>query len=395
MSTLSSVSVQHQISQVADRLRDSAGEAELAGRLAPEVADLVKGTGVVRMLQSCDNGGLETSLEEFSAAVMQIAALNPAAGWVAGVVGVHPWELSQADPRLQAELWGTDPDTWIASPYAPTGRAVPVDGGYRLTGRWQFSSGTDNCQWVVIGGVATDAEGNAGEVPDVRHFVLPRADYRIVEDSWNVIGLKGTGSKDLVVTDAFVPEHRAIGAAALIGGGLTERNRPGHPLYAMPFGVVFSYAIASATLGITQGALREFTDYTRNRIGAMGDRVAGNPFQQAALAEASADIRASRLQLLDGARRMQEIAATGRRLTESERLEFRTDQVRASRRAVDAVDRLFTFAGGGSLRLEQPFQRYWRDAHAAMNHVCNIAEAIYQGYGQDTFGLEHDRSIFY
>ncbi|WP_198163838.1 hydroxylase [Nocardia violaceofusca] len=287
------------------------------------------------------------------------------------------------DTALQQELWGTDADIWIASPYAPMGRAAPVDGGYRLSGRWSFSSGTDHCEWVVIGGLVTDEQGGH---TGMRHFVLPRGDYRIVDDSWQVVGLKGTGSKDLTVGEAFVPDYRTIDVAALVDGSLAQANRPGDPLYALPFGVLFSYAISAATIGISEGALAAFVAYTEGRISLDGSRASRHAHQLSALGAATADINAGRTVLMSNAHRMFDITSAGGRLTESDRIAFRNDQVRAARRAVDAVDSLFVHAGGGALRSDLPYQRYWRDAHAAMNHLCNVADPIHQSYSADRFG---------
>lgn len=375
--------VTQRIDQLADRIAEQSVPNDELGHLTDESTKLLKSAGVVRMLQPRERGGYEAHPTEFLETVMSIAALSPSAGWVAGVVGVHPWELGMADPRLQDELWGHDPDTWIASPYAPMGRARIVDDGYVLSGRWSFSSGTDQCDWVVIGGLVVDAGDN---VTGIRHFVLPRGDYEIVDGSWEVVGLVGTGSKDLIVNETHVPAYRTIDNAALIDGSLAESARPGNALYRMPFGVLFSYAIAAATIGITEGALAAFVNYTQDRVGLDGSRASQYPHQLSALGAATADINASRSHILTNAGRIYDIAATRRALTENERIAFRNDQVRASRRAVDAVDTLFTHAGGGSLRLDQPFQRYWRDSHAAMNHLCNVADPIYQGYGSGRFG---------
>ncbi|MFE5730024.1 hypothetical protein ACFQ7A_03795 [Streptomyces sp. NPDC056528] len=144
-----------------------------------------------------------------------MAARSPAAGWVGGVVGVHPWEPAFSEPKLQRELWGENggkADTWISSPYAPNGRARKVDGGFLFSGRRPFGSGSDHCDWAVLGGIVTDDAGNVTMPLDMRHFVLPRADYEILRDSWNVVGLVGTGSKDIAVEDAFVPDHRTLNA---------------------------------------------------------------------------------------------------------------------------------------------------------------------------------------
>ena len=105
---------------------------------------------------------------------MRIASLDGSTGWVAGIVGVHPWEMAMADAQVQEEIWGQDNDTWIASPYAPMGILRPVDGGYVFNGRWQFSSGTDHCDWIFLGAFIGDAEGK----PDHAAAELPRRSCR-------------------------------------------------------------------------------------------------------------------------------------------------------------------------------------------------------------------------
>ena len=194
--------VRNRIEQSGPVFADHAAKAEQSGRLTDDVTKHLKDSGLVRLLQPADFGGYEADPREFLAAAMDVGNWCPSAGWVAGVVGVHPWELALQDERVQEEVWGQDPDTWIASPYAPSGIATPVDGGYQVTGHWQFSSGTDLCDWVVLGArVVNDEEEMVGAI----HIMLPRGDYEIVDDSWEVAGLEGTGSKDIIVSDTFVP----------------------------------------------------------------------------------------------------------------------------------------------------------------------------------------------
>jgi alkylation response protein AidB-like acyl-CoA dehydrogenase len=133
------------IEDASSELADRSAAADELGRLPDDVAKRLKDLGVVRMLQPAEFGGYEADPRDFLAAVMDIGHSCPSAGWVAGVVGVHPWELALNDERLQEEVWGDDPDTWVASPYAPCGTATPVDGGYTVEGLWPFSSGTDLC----------------------------------------------------------------------------------------------------------------------------------------------------------------------------------------------------------------------------------------------------------
>ncbi|MBP0085021.1 hydroxylase, partial [Rhodococcus hoagii] len=189
------------VEAMADDLFAEGVEADRLGRLADESAKKMKEAGLIRMLQPKEHGGLEVHPREFAETVMRTASLNPSAGWVHGIVGVHPWQLAFADPKVQQEVWGEDQDTWLASPYMPGGMCVPVDGGYRLSGRWSFSSGTDHCDWAFLGAWLADDEGRMVMPPTGLHVIIPRTDYEIIEDSWDVVGLRGTGSKDVVVKD--------------------------------------------------------------------------------------------------------------------------------------------------------------------------------------------------
>src|SRR5690606_30807936 len=143
-------------------------------------------------------------------------------------------------------------------------------GGWIFSGRWPFSSGTDLCDWVVLGGMLTDDDGNVR--PDgLRHFIIPRKDYTILHDSWDVVGLKGTGSKDVVIDGAFVPDHRIIDPEDLgSGAAASQAGRGDVALYRMPFHSMFSGAITAGTLAAAEGALAHWINYTRTRVSARG-----------------------------------------------------------------------------------------------------------------------------
>lgn len=378
--------VTERVKKLADYFEEQAPKSDELGRLTDGEAQALREAGVIRLLQPKEYGGYESHPAEFFDTVIEVGSHSPPAGWIAGVVGVHPFEMAQMDPRLQEEFWGEDPDVWAASPYAPTGRARQVEGGFLFNGRWSFSSGTDHCKWIILGGIVTDDDGQVGAPPDVRHFVLPRKDYEILDGSWEVMGLKGSGSKDIIVKDAFIPEYRVVVGAKMAEGWYARENRPGHPLYALPFGVMFPGAIIASTLAMCEGALGQFIAYTRQRVTVAGVKTAQDPFHQAALGEASADISASRRQLLGDISDMYDHVRHGGEITMKMRAENRKNQVRASRRAVNAVDNLFNHAGGHSIWLDQPMQRFWRDVHAGMNHVCNVAEPMYVAYGNELFG---------
>ena len=376
------------VAPVADILRKDAPECDRLGQLTPVTEDALRSTGVVKMLQPKDLGGTEDHPTLFMATVVEIASHSPAAGWVAGVVGVHPHEVALGDRRMQEEIWGPGgdgPETWIASPYAPMGRARPVEGGYLLNGRWPFSSGTDLCQWVTIGGFLTEADGQTITDRRARHFVLPRADYEIVPDSWQVVGLKGTGSKDLVVRDAFVPSYRVIDTEEITEGTAGAATGRENPLYAMPRNVMFAGAVTAATIGICKGVLDAFIELVRVRDGRYG-KASLDPYQLAALGECAADIDASIRHLLGDVDRVYDLVADGEPTPLSLRAEVRRNQVRASNRSVAAADKLFRIAGGVSLREDLPLERLWRDSQAAVHHVQNVQDPIMQAYGLDFFG---------
>jgi 3-hydroxy-9,10-secoandrosta-1,3,5(10)-triene-9,17-dione monooxygenase len=258
------------VMDIADQLREQAAEAEKIGKLTDQTTKAMKAVGSIRLLQPAKHGGLEVHPREFAETVMATASLDPAAGWITGVVGVHPYQLAYADPRVGEEVWAEDIDTWVASPYAPQGVAKPVDGGYIFNGRWQFSSGTDQCEWIILGAMLGDVDGKPVMPPAMLHMILPRKDYEIVEDSWNVVGLRGTGSKDIIVRDAFVPQYRMMDANEVMDGTAQRKAGMTETLYLMPWSTMFPLGITAAVVGIAEGALAAHLDYQRDRVGAAG-----------------------------------------------------------------------------------------------------------------------------
>lgn len=328
---------------IADQLRDQASEAELLGRLPDETAKALKMAGTMKLLQPGAYGGFEAHPREFAETVMAVASLDGAAGWVCGVVGVHPWQLGFADPKVQQEVWGADDNTWMASPYAPTGIAIPTDGGYRFSGRWQFSSGTDHCDWIFLGAMLGDADGNVALPPTMLHMILPRRDYTIVEDSWDVVGLKGTGSKDIIVRDAFVPDYRVMNGDHVIDGTAQQQAGVTKTLYKMPWSTMFPLGISSAVIGIAEGALAAHLDYQRDRVGAQGTAVKDDPYVLYGIGEAAADINAARQEILANVDRIWDIVESGREVSFEDRAIGRRTQIRAAWRAVMAVDQIRPF----------------------------------------------------
>lgn len=373
---------------IADELREQAGEAEKIGRLTDQTVKAMKGAGSIRLLQSAEHGGYQVHPREWAETVMATAALDPSAGWVTGVVGVHPYQLAYADPRVGQEIWGADADTWMASPYAPQGIATPVEGGYLFNGHWQFSSGTDHCDWIILGGIAAGDDGVPVMPPSILHMILPRTDYEIVDDSWDVVGLRGTGSKDVIIKDAFVPSYRAMDGLKVMDGSAQREAGMTDPLYLMPWSTMFPLGISSAVIGIAEGALAAHLDYQRARVSATGTAIKDDPYVMYAIGEAAADINAARQELLANVDRIYDMVAAGKEVSFADRAAGRRTQVRAVWRAVLAVDQIFARSGGNALRMDKPLQRYWRDAHAGLNHAIHVPGTVFHASALSSLGIE-------
>jgi 3-hydroxy-9,10-secoandrosta-1,3,5(10)-triene-9,17-dione monooxygenase len=365
-------------------LRERAQDTEDARRISEESIKELQASGFFKLLQPRRFGGLEASPVDFYRGVRLIASACGSTGWVSSVLGVHPWQLALFDDRAQQEVWGEDPSTLVSSSYAPMGRAKAVDGGFQFSGRWSFSSGCDHAEWVFLGGLVMGDEGPI----DFRTFLLPRSDYRI-EDVWDTIGLRGTGSNDIIVEDVFVPEYRTLsfidtGRCVCPGQDVNDA-----PLYKLPFAMVFSNSISVPVIGMAQGAYEAYVSWTKDRVRAStGTQASADSFNQLRIAEAAAKIDNAVTSIENNINEALTLATAGEKIPMPLRVRARRDQVNATGSAITAVDRLFESAGGRALKSGTPIQRFWRDAHAGRVHAINDPEKAQVMFGQFELGLK-------
>jgi 3-hydroxy-9,10-secoandrosta-1,3,5(10)-triene-9,17-dione monooxygenase len=365
--------------ELAPRLAARHAQADALRKLPDETIADLKRAGFFRILQPKRWGGYELDAQTFFDVQVELARACGSTAWVFGIVGVHAWQLALFDERAQREVWGEDSSTLISSSYAPTGTVERVDGGYKLSGRWSFSSGSDHCQWVFLGGFAPTAAD--AKAPDMRTFLLPRSDYRI-EDTWHTIGLRGTGSNDIVVDNVFVPEYRTH---RMMDG--FRCASPGHAvnpgsLYKLPFGQLFVRSVSTTSIGLADAALETFLATASQRIGAGdGAKVAIDPQVQRVAAEAATVLDEVKLVLQRNVASLQAYADRAEPPPVPLRVRYRYASSHAADRCAQLVSTLFNACGGRAIFLGHPLQRAWLDANAARAHYANNPDKSARNFG--------------
>jgi 3-hydroxy-9,10-secoandrosta-1,3,5(10)-triene-9,17-dione monooxygenase len=372
-------------------LRERAPRAEELRRLPDETVDDLHKSGLFRVLQPKRVGGSELPFRALVELVAAISRGDGATGWVLANLAAHHWLLGMWPGKAQDEVWGQSPDNLIGSALIfPRGRGRKVEGGYRLTGRWPFSSGVDPAAWNLVGGIAQDEDGG-GAAP--RIFLLPASDYTII-DTWHVIGLAGTGSKDVTVDDVFVPDYRTLAVDQIAGGPNPGSEVNPAVLYQLPAISLFAFCIAGVSLGIAQGAVEHFVEATRTRLSSYSGRnVADFNTVQVHVAEAAALADAARAIMLGDCDEATNSVAEGRTPDLQHRARYRRDGAFAATLCTKAVDILFAATGGGAIYAGNPLQRAFRDVHAANAHYVLNWDINGAMYGRVALGLPPDATL--
>ncbi len=367
-------------------LRERAQEAEDLRRIPDESIKALQEAGFFRLLQPRQWGGHAADPVVFYDTVRKIASACGSTGWVSGIIGVHNWHLALFSQQTQEEVWGQDSQVRISSSYAPMGAGVVTESGdgYIVNGSWAWSSGSDHAGWTFVGGpVIKD-----GKPVDFGSFLVPRTDYRI-DDVWNVVGLRGTGSNTLVLENVFVPRHRFLSYKSmndLTAPGLRENT---DPVYRMPWGTIHPTTISTPIVGMAYGALDAHVEHQGKRLRAAyaGEKAKDDPFAKVRIAEAASDIDAAWRQLSGNVADEYALLVAGKEIPFDLRVAARRDQVRATGRAITSIDKMFESSGATALANGTPLQRFWRDAHAGRVHAANDPERAYMMYGTHAFGL--------
>ena len=355
-------------------IADRAIETEKARQIPAQTVSELREAGLFNIPSPPRYGGYDHDIDLMFEVAMTIGRACGSTGWCYSVWSIHNWMLGFWPEQAQDEYFATGPDTLSSSAFAPTGRLTPVDGGFKLSGRWEFSSGCDSGAWAMLG-----AMGQTGPCM----VLLPREDYEII-DTWFVSGLKGTGSKDIAVDDVFVPGHR-IGAIMGDVRGSNAFELHGRDSYRLPPMSLLPFTLCSPIVGMAEGAIEEFVSRLRGKTGA--GRTAESVALQLRLAESAAEVDAARLLVSTTTRELIARASRGDFPDELAQATTRRRYSYVAKLCVQSVNRLFEASGGHSLFESEAMQRFHRDIHAGSHQFALYWDSIAEGYGRAALGL--------
>lgn len=345
-------------------LRARAAEVEQARSVPADIIEHFKQAGFFRILQPRRWGGYEMNPAVFFKVLMELGRGCCSSAWNMMILGIHTWEFGHLDPRACDDVWGKDDSVIVASSYAPFGTYRKVDGGYIINGRWPTSSGTDHGQWAFLGQILLDENK---QPVDRLSVLVPRTDYTILDD-WHVFGLAGTGSKSVVVKDAFVPEYRTH---SLADYSMSDRGNT----YLYPFSQIFYAAVSSAINGMAQGAVDVFIEQMQTRRDTTGGgKTSLSPYVKDRLGNAVARVRSSRARILHMMDETTRYTEQRELVPLDERVPGMLDIARVGRESEEAVMLLFKALSARGIYLDNPLQRILRDVIAAANHITQNAD---------------------
>lgn len=365
-------------------LRQRSSEATADCRIPEQTIQEMKEAGFFRLFQPSRYGGMESNPQIVFEIQMNLAEGCPSSAWVFGVIAAHALHLALFDPKAQDDVWKDNGDALLCSSYQPVGRIKRVAGGFHLSGRWEFASGCDHCDWALLG-TLIPPDIKSGD-PEIGTLLVPRADFRIEHD-WNVFGLQATGSHSIVMEGAFVPEHRTHRAMDTFSG----RN-PGSvvntaPLYALPWAQIFARTVSTSAIGALQGALDAFKGIAAKRVSTHTGRATKlDPRVLEAAASTQSAIAEMKLVLWHSFDVMLASVRSGTEIPVEDRLRYRFEASRVVRHCAHLCDELMSLVGSRALYADSPLVRYWLDINAARAHVGNDPALIGSRVGALIFG---------
>jgi alkylation response protein AidB-like acyl-CoA dehydrogenase len=360
------------------RLAERAPAAAAARQLPVETIAEYRDAGILRILQPNRFGGLQGRFSLFSRIVEELTYGCASSAWVYAVLAEHQWIIASYPEAAQIDVWGDDPEAVAASSLAPREAAKRVPGGWRLSGRYPFSSGCDYAQWAIIGAFL----GEKGDPRHIAYLLVPLAEVEIADD-WQVLGLLGTGSKSLILHEVFVPEHRSVMVSDLFAGTPPGALvHPDYPVLRAPRGFLVSYSLPPVAIALGRRALDIACAALARRVSRGVTKVAESEVVQMAIGEAAAAIDVATLLLHTGRETSTAAVSSGRKITEAEALRARRDMVYAQHQVGWALDRLCEMDGARWVYDSDELGAIRRDVMTILTHHAASRQAAMAPYGR-------------
>lgn len=352
------------------KLKERAKQCTAARNVPDETVAEMREAGFFRILQSKHHGGYEMHPNVFFGVQKLLAEGCMSTGWIYGVLGCHPYQLALFDDRAQQDVWSENSEMLVSSSYQPVGKVERTEGGFFLSGHWGFSSGSVHCGWVLLGALVPPEK--EGDPPEMRTFLVPRDDYEIDEDSWQVFGLQGTGSHDIIVERTFVPDyrtHRAIDGFMCDNPGQAVNDGP---LYTLPWAQVFVRSVSTAAFGGARAAINAAMAIMKDRISTnTGKASKDDPALHAAISAAHAQTLEMELSLKTTFDEMMKIAEARQSVSMEKRALFAYQSSTVVRRLARLIDDMVQLLGGRAVYMSSDIIQPWLDINAARAHVAN------------------------
>jgi len=372
--------------QIRPLLQSHAAQTDALRRLPDEVVASLKEAGLCRLMVPRRFGGFETSIRTYMETIAEIGRGCGSTAWVASLLNVCAWLAALFPERAQRDVWGGDADAWVAGSLAPLGEATPVDGGWRVSGRWPWASGCLHAQWAACG---IHMKNEQGQMANLGLSLMPMSDLAI-EDTWHMAGMKGTGSNTIVGRDVFVPEHRFLPYPPAFGGAYRTEHTD-ETVYRVAFIPVTVLILAGSQLGVARAAL----DYVISKASARGITHTNFRTQsesagfQILLADAAMKIETAYLHAYRAADDLDRFAQEGTYPDLTTRARIRIDTAVVAKQCREAVDLLVSAHGTSSVADANPMQRLWRDIHVASHHAITEWQVNLEVYGKALLGQEN------
>ncbi|MEH6558065.1 MAG: acyl-CoA dehydrogenase family protein [Oceanicoccus sp.] len=362
-------------------------EIEKTRRIPADISKKIGAAGFYRLGIPRHIGGLEAPPALSSRIFETLARGDASCAWVAFIGATTGTSLASIPEETATEIFSA-PEVLMTGVFAPTGVAEKVDGGFRVTGNWQWGSGSQNADWLM-GGCMLKENGEAmldghGR-PRSHPMIMPKKDVEFV-DTWHVSGLRGTGSLDYRVKDLFIPQDRVV--------AYLQQDKPPGPLYAFPYFTFLALGIGAVCLGIARAAIDELIELAKSKKRSSSSKtVAEQQISQMKLAQAEADLRSARLFYYDALDEAWQRAVEGEEVSLEMRRNLRLATTNAVIKSAEVVDVMYSLGGGSAVYQKSRLQRHFRDVHVATSHIM-VAPSTLETVGRLLFGLETNTAMF-